>query len=54
VTTRKIEFAVYAATMARVIRDDSEYAWVDVARLAEVPHPSYVRKALALCRNVEC
>ncbi|HEX9985672.1 MAG TPA: A/G-specific adenine glycosylase [Thermoanaerobaculia bacterium] len=53
VTTRKIEFEVYAATIAKVIRDgDGEYAWVDVARLGDVPHPSYVRKALAVLMSV--
>jgi len=49
VTNRKIEFEVYAARLPRTIRDgDGEYAWVDVAALDTVPHPSYVRKALAL------
>ncbi|MFL6246288.1 MAG: A/G-specific adenine glycosylase [Thermoanaerobaculia bacterium] len=43
VTTRKIEFSVYAAD-ARKTRG---YEWIDPARLAEVPHPSYVKKALA-------
>jgi A/G-specific adenine glycosylase len=43
VTTRKIEFTVYAAKVARRERG---YEWIDPARLDEVPHPSYVRKAL--------
>ena len=43
VTTRKIEFVVYAATVAR---RPAGYEWVE--RIEEVPHPSYVRKALRL------
>lgn len=44
VTTRKIEFTVYAASARRT----QDYEWIDPARLADVPHPSYVQKALAL------
>ena len=47
VTTRRIEFALYAAT-ARV-RAGREWSWVDPAALEAVPHPSYVGKALRLC-----
>ncbi len=43
VTTRKIEFVVYAATVTRRARG---YEWI--ANVEEVPHPSYVRKALRL------
>jgi A/G-specific adenine glycosylase len=43
VTTRKIEFVVYAATVARRARG---YEWIE--NVDEVPHPSYVRKALRL------
>lgn len=43
VTTRKIEFTVYSANARRT----HDYEWIDPARLAEVPHPSYVKKALA-------
>lgn len=43
VTTRKIEFTVYSADARRT----HGYEWIDPARLAEVPHPSYVKKALA-------
>jgi A/G-specific adenine glycosylase len=43
VTTRKIEFVVYAATVAR---RTAGYEWI--ANVDEVPHPSYVRKALRL------
>ena len=43
VTTRKIEFVVYAATISR---RPTGYEWI--ALVEEVPHPSYVRKALRL------
>lgn len=45
VTTRKIEFALYAAQAPRAKND---YEWIDPERLDNVPHPSYVRKALRL------
>jgi len=45
VTTRRIEFVVYAATISRRARG---YEWI--ADIDEVPHPSYVRKALKLER----
>ncbi|HKO54982.1 MAG TPA: A/G-specific adenine glycosylase [Thermoanaerobaculia bacterium] len=45
VTTRRIEFSLYAAELAHVPR---EYTWIDPAAMADVPHPSYVRKALRL------
>ena len=45
VTTRKIEFVVYATTIERRPRG---YEWI--ATVEEVPHPSYVRKALELSR----
>jgi A/G-specific adenine glycosylase len=45
VTTRRIEFSLYAAELAHIPRD---YTWVDPASMTEVPHPSYVRKALKL------
>ena len=43
VTTRKIEFVVYAA---RAPRKPAGYEWI--ADVSAVPHPSYVRKAMAL------
>lgn len=46
VTTRRIEFALYRAT-ARV-RAGKEWVWIDPAAIGEVPHSSYVRKALRL------
>lgn len=45
VTTRKIEFVVYRASVSR--RPEG-YEWIE--SIDEVPHPSYVRKALALER----
>ena len=46
VTTRKIEFALYAAEVrGRVQRG---YEWIDPNALHDIPHPSYVRKALRL------
>ncbi|HUR80476.1 MAG TPA: A/G-specific adenine glycosylase [Thermoanaerobaculia bacterium] len=45
VTTRRIEFVLYEASIERKARG---FEWIDIARLHEVPHPSYVRKALRL------
>lgn len=45
VTTRKIEFEVYRA---RAPRAKGEYEWIDLAAMDAIPHPSYVRKALAI------
>jgi A/G-specific adenine glycosylase len=48
VTTRKIEFEVWTAVAAKP--RGREYVWVDPSELGAVPHPSYVRKALALLK----
>lgn len=48
ITTRKIEFAVYTAELERVRDSAAGYEWIDPAQLQDVPHPSYVRKALGL------
>jgi len=48
VTTRRIEFSLYEATLRGRAGDD--YSWIDLAQLAAVPHPSYVKKALRLAR----
>lgn len=48
VTTRRIEFSVYAGAVKRHPR--GEYAWIDPEALHDVPHPSYVRKALRWLR----
>jgi len=50
VTTRKIEFTVYTAE-ARGIRGRKDYEWIDVSEMSEVPHPSYVTKALRLAQG---
>jgi A/G-specific adenine glycosylase len=47
VTTRKIEFALYTAD-AKGVRAGGEYEWIDPEAMGEVPHPSYVAKALRL------
>lgn len=47
VTTRKIEFEVWRAEVAKKPRA-REWRWIDRDELSAVPHPSYVRKALAL------
>ena len=44
VTTRRIEFVVYAATLRG--RAKRGYEWIDPDALADMPHPSYVKKAL--------
>jgi A/G-specific adenine glycosylase len=46
VTTRKIEFSVWSATLAG--HASKAYEWIDIAEMDKVPHSSYVRKALAL------
>lgn len=50
ITTRRVEFTVYAGSLAGSIHDDGEYEWIDPIDLSNVPHPSYVAKALALVR----
>lgn len=46
ITTRRVAFSVYSGELRSTIRDDGEYQWIDPAQLANVPHPSYVDKAL--------
>ncbi len=48
ITNRRVAFSVYAGSLAGSIRDGEEYEWVDPSRLSDVPHPSYVAKALAV------
>ncbi|GAC1431790.1 MAG: hypothetical protein NVSMB68_04130 [Thermoanaerobaculia bacterium] len=48
ITTRRVAFSVYSGVLRPAIGDSDEYEWVDVHDLANVPHPSYVAKALAL------
>jgi A/G-specific adenine glycosylase len=47
VTNRRITFEVFAVSRRPRARG-REYAWIDPASLAGIPHPSYVRKALQL------
>lgn len=49
VTTRHIEFRVYAATVTQ--RADG-WEWIDPRTIGDVPHPSYVRKALRIAGSV--
>jgi A/G-specific adenine glycosylase len=51
VTSRRIQFELFAATLADTIADDASYAWIDAERIDRVPHPSYVAKALRLARR---
>jgi A/G-specific adenine glycosylase len=44
ITNRRIEFGVYEAKA----RASKEFVWIDPNAMHEVPHPSYVRKALRL------
>ena len=47
ITDRRIEFQVFEAALESAIHDaPGEYAWI--SDLMTVPHPSYVRKALAI------
>ncbi len=49
VTNRRIEFQLFAAELAHRLHErKGEYAWIDPASMAEIPHPSYVRKALSV------
>ena len=47
ITNRRITFDVFART-TRARKSEPNELWVDPARLSEVPHPSYVRKALQI------
>lgn len=46
VTTRKIEFAVWSATLSGPARRG--YEWIDPTAMEHVPHSSYVKKALKI------
>jgi A/G-specific adenine glycosylase len=48
VTTRRIEFELFAAKLADSIADEDSYEWIDAAAIERLPHPSYVAKALRL------
>ena len=53
VTTRRIEFQLFTADVRRVRDSPGDYQWIDPAAMGNVPHPSYVRKALQLARLQE-
>lgn len=46
VTTRKIEFSVWSATLAA--RAPRAFEWIDIEQMGSIPHSSYVKKALRL------
>jgi A/G-specific adenine glycosylase len=49
VTTRRIEFRLYAAELTTMIRESAEeYAWVAVGEMERLPCPSYVGKAMRI------
>jgi A/G-specific adenine glycosylase len=49
ITQRRVEFEVFRAAGGAMVSDGRCRAeWIDPAELASVPHPSYVRKAVAL------
>ena len=52
ITNRNVEFRVHRATLGSRVAEGDEYAWVDPSRLGDVPHPSYVAKALRLISTV--
>lgn len=45
ITTRQIEFTLYEATVRGKLKG---FEWIDIDVIHEIPHPSYVRKALNL------
>jgi A/G-specific adenine glycosylase len=48
ITNRRVEFELYTATLDSIRDAPGTYEWIDPACIADVPHPSYVRKALSL------
>lgn len=51
ITTRNVEFRLHRADL-REIADSDDYEWVDPDSLAQLPHPSYVAKAVAMALTV--
>jgi A/G-specific adenine glycosylase len=47
ITNRRVAFSVFSGRLDDGIRDSGEYEWIDPSRMHEVPHPSYVAKALS-------
>jgi A/G-specific adenine glycosylase len=48
VTNRRITFELFEAELADSVRDGDDYEWIDVTKLRQVAHPSYVAKALKM------
>jgi A/G-specific adenine glycosylase len=48
VTHRRIAFSVWTAKLTGAVADRGDYEWIERKRLSELPHPSYVRKALGV------
>ncbi|HEU4522476.1 MAG TPA: A/G-specific adenine glycosylase [Thermoanaerobaculia bacterium] len=49
ITTRNVEFVVHRATLLdRIADSDGHYTWVHPSDLRNLPHPSYVAKAMRL------
>lgn len=54
ITTRRIDFQLVAAELRDTIRDGApDYVWVDPAELCNIPHPSYVAKAMTLAARLQ-
>lgn len=52
ITDRRIAFSVWTAEAEGKVADSGgDYEWIDPASLGQVPHPSYVKKALALLKK---
>ena len=55
VTDRRITFDVYAADLPGRIRETSDdSSWIDPESMHEIPHPSYVQKALEIAKLRAC
>ncbi|HYM59765.1 MAG TPA: hypothetical protein VEZ11_02605, partial [Thermoanaerobaculia bacterium] len=49
ITNRRIIFEVHEAEMLNTLRDSpGDWTWIDPADLGQLPHPSYVKKALRI------
>ena len=48
ITNRRIVFDVHAAEVTNIADGRGDFVWIHPERLASVPHPSYVRKALSI------
>jgi A/G-specific adenine glycosylase len=48
ITNRRIQFNVHEADLQNVADGPGDFFWIDPRQLESVPHPSYVRKALAI------